>query len=124
MSQLKALLVFGFLVGCQGADPDSVVEQHLRSELGDFAIQQEHHFAATEHYSDDLDEIGFTPSSGVRIDLVADSAAWMAVATSEDGGVECVLRFGRVSEEIDTRVGPSQPGVIECVRGSEEATGP
>lgn len=103
-----------------------------KSDLKDLASQQEIYYSEHLTYSTDPQELAFTNSDGVIVDIRLHDAskAWSASAShvatrrSEDpaSGESCVIYYGYPGEVPDDAVprtnirdeAPSQPGEIAC----------
>lgn len=67
----------------------------LVSELERFAVAQNAYFEQNDYYAGSVEALGFTPASGVRIDVIqGDVLGFSAIAKSGDS--ECALYHGSV----------------------------
>ncbi len=80
----------------------------LQSELSRLATAQKAYFASNDYYAADLGSLGFTPGSGVRIDLIqGDSDGFSAIAKS--GDAECAVFVGGVRSPRSYATSPDVP---------------
>lgn len=68
----------------------------LRSDLKDLASQEEIHLANEGTYSADPEALGFVPSAGVTVRVVASARGWAATAShsSLPEGQACAISYG------------------------------
>lgn len=87
-------------------------QAQMRSDLKNLASQLEIFRMEEERYSVDFEEIGFWPSDGVSIELVASPAGWTATARHVVvPELSCTLS---TVEPVD---GAAPVGAIDCRRG-------
>jgi hypothetical protein len=114
------VLVAGSAIGAcavRGQVPDDDPTSVLRADLRRLAFAQKEYFGAYRRYDTSPERIGFQPSQSVLLDLVADSAGWMAVATRLDDAAQCVLWYGLLSTATarpENRVGETAMGTVAC----------
>lgn len=85
----------------------------MRSELRNVQFFQEDHYAASERYAVELEELEYEPDDEIRVELgSADPATgYWAVATHEDAPIVCAVFEG---EEANRRAPALEPGIIRC----------
>lgn len=120
---VSAILVVLALMGVQSALAfprwsESRDESHrttLRVELENLVAQQALHQADSRRFATSLEELGFQPSDGIELDVVASSWGWSAIAThhglDEDQG--CTVYVGTALPPPEP-VTPNRRGVIAC----------
>jgi len=70
-------------------------EAAMRSDLRNLATAQEMYFAGHASYSPSLEALTYSPSPGVRLEIIAASGTgWRAVARHEAGTAECRIGVG------------------------------
>lgn len=123
---VRSVLVFGLALIAGGVSPNVLLGQGdgatsadlLMDEVKRLVASWQESFNETGRCIQTMESLPFAPSSRVSIEFVADSCAWMAVATSADGLAQCVFRYGHLppdTPEPQNRVGDSAPGRIACV---------
>ncbi|MDX1493918.1 MAG: type II secretion system protein [Longimicrobiales bacterium] len=120
---VSALLVVLALMGVQSALAfprwsESREESHrttLRWELENVVAQQALHQADGMRYATSLEELGFEPSPGVEVEVVASSWGWSATATHEALGDDegCAVYVGAALPPVEP-VMPTRRGEIAC----------
>lgn len=82
----------------------------LTSDLGRVREAQAEYWRRNERYAGQMSDLGYTPSSSVRVDLIqGDRSGWSAVATS--GDYECATFEGTVRSP---RSYLTEAGVVGC----------
>lgn len=87
----------------------------LRWDLENLHAQQALHFADLGAYATSLEELGFTPSEGVRLTLAAAPRGWSASAEHErlDEGRGCAV-FAGAALGPTTPLTPRRRGQVAC----------
>lgn len=90
----------------------------LRFDLENLYAQQALHLADRGAYATSLEELGFTPSEGVRVSLAASPGGWSATAEHRrlDEGQECAV-FAGVPLGPTTPLTPERRGHVACTAG-------
>ncbi|MCY4645996.1 MAG: prepilin-type N-terminal cleavage/methylation domain-containing protein [Gammaproteobacteria bacterium] len=90
----------------------------MQADLRNLATQQEIHYADELTYSDDLDDLEFSASERVTVDVEeATGTGWSATATHEafdDDDDGCSVYYG--DAEAPELAAPDEAGVIACTR--------
>jgi len=69
--------------------------RHRRPRLRNLATAQQMYFAGHASYSPSLEALTYSPSPGVRLEIIAASGTgWRAVARHETGTAECRIGVG------------------------------
>jgi len=125
---MQGLIVAGFvlvtsMVGLHSAVAISTVsaskdQAHfaaLRWDLENLDARQAIHYADERSYSSSSTELGFTPTEGVTVSIVASPWGWAATATHVGlgSGEACAMHFGATAAP-ESPVVPSQPGELVC----------
>ncbi len=88
------------------------VETTLRADLRNLADAQEEFRAERGYYAGRANDLAFTASPGVRVDVIqGDRAGWSAVASSAASDAECAMYQGEVRSP---RGYLTESGVIDC----------
>ncbi len=96
--------------GGQAAGGPAVSNQSLLSELQRLSTAQRAFFDQNEYFAADTQSLGFTPASGVRVDVIqGDTNGFSAIARS--GEAECAVYSGDVRSP---RSYLSAPDVAAC----------
>lgn len=96
--------------------PSRAYMSAVKSDLKNLASQQEIYFSDVGSYSADFAALGFTPSVGVEVTLLATADSWVARAThsARGAGEFCAIHWG---DEPPSRLGlddGQRPGEIVC----------
>jgi hypothetical protein len=84
-----------YLQASLGRRQERAYEAAMRSDLRNLATAQEMYFAGHASYSPSLQALTFSPSPGVRLEIIAASGTgWHAVARHETGTAECRIGVG------------------------------
>ena len=78
-----------------GQKLERAYEAAMRSDLRNLATAQQMYFAEHASYSPSLEALAYSPSPGVRLEIIAASGSgWRAVARHETGTAECRIGVG------------------------------
>lgn len=123
---VSTLLVVVALMGVQSLitfprwseSRDQAHHSVLRWDLENLHAQQALHFADLGAYATSLEELGFTPSEGVRVTLAASPRGWSATAEHRrlDKGQGCAI-FAGVAPGPTTPLTPERRGHVACTDG-------
>jgi hypothetical protein len=84
-----------YLQASLGRRQERAYEAAMRSDLRNLVNSQEMYLAGHATYSRSLEALPFSPSSGVRLEIIAASGTgWRAVARHETGTAECRIGVG------------------------------
>ncbi len=82
--------------------------QSLVSELERLSVAQRAFFDENDYYAGSLDALGFSPASGVRVDVIqGDALGFSAIARSGDN--ECAIYHGEVRSPRSYLSAPDVP---------------
>jgi len=87
----------------------------LRWDLENLDARQAIYYSDERAYSSSSIDLGFTPSEGVTVSVVASPRGWAATATHEGlgSGEGCAMYFGATAAP-KSPVTPSHPGELVC----------
>jgi len=84
-----------YLRASLGRRQERANEAAMRSDLRNLATAQEIYFSGHATYSASLQDLTYSPSPGVRLEIIAASGTgWRAVARHETGTAECRIGVG------------------------------
>ena len=84
-----------YLQASLGRRQERAHEAEMRSDLRNLVTAQEIYFSGHATYSASLQDLTYSPSPGVRLEIIAASGTgWRAVARHEAGTVECRIGVG------------------------------
>ena len=84
-----------YLHASLGRRQERAHEAEMRSDLRNLVTAQEIYFSGHATYSASLQDLTYSPSPGVRLEIIAASGTgWRAVARHEAGTVECRIGVG------------------------------
>jgi DUF2939 family protein len=84
-----------YLQASLGRRQERAYEAAMRSDLRNLLNSQEMYLAGHATYSRSLEALTFSPSSGVRLEIIAASGTgWRAIARHETGTAECRIGVG------------------------------
>jgi hypothetical protein len=84
-----------YLQASLGRRQGRAYEAAMRSDLRNLATAQQMYFAGHASYSPSLEALTYSPSPGVRLEIIAASGTgWRAVARHETGSAECRIGVG------------------------------
>jgi hypothetical protein len=90
----------------------------IRSDLESLGVQQEAYFRNHGEYSGNMGALGFTPSPGVKVSLIATPQGWSAAGTHSHHSLDmgCTVFVGS-ARPPPSPVEAKTPGVVECLSG-------
>ncbi len=98
------------VVGSSGTPGADASEATLRSDLDALHAAQVSFYSANDRYTNQLEELAFSPSPGVEVSIVqGDSRGYSAIAAAGDS--ECAV-FGGGARPPRSYV--TQPGLVGC----------
>jgi hypothetical protein len=94
--------------------------QMIRSDLVRLLAAQEDYFRTHGEYSGKPQALGFTPSEGILVSIIATPTGWSGAATHKEfpSHVGCAVFEGSALPP-HSPVSPVVPGVIECTTARE-----
>jgi hypothetical protein len=96
------------------------VVQAIRSDLVRLVAAQDEYFRTHGEYSGTPQVLGFTPSEGILVSIIATPTGWSGAATHKESleDVGCAVFEGSALPP-HSPVSPVVPGVIECTTARE-----
>jgi hypothetical protein len=95
--------------------PETILRT-IRSDLESLGVQQEAYYRDHGEYSGNIGALGFTPSAGVNVSLIATPEGWSAAGTHTDHPMDmgCTVFVGS-ARPPPSPVEAKAPGVVECL---------